>query len=266
MNYTLEDFKNELKPYFNFGELYGSVWLLSDGTTLPSYMKDQSKGTLHDELLDNLNELYEENKISEECVRYFNDKVVDDFHCIQLNSRECCIRLFRNEISSSEWWTIYDWIEFFIGSHHNDSFEVTWENKEGTTNWSTIRPSEFLDDPDDILKHIRRLFTHKEIYQEELNKKHKVKPYERKLDMINGTDVFHEMRNLNESCYGVITADARANRQSNIEFKSLSAAIKKAKGLMKTSPSYVTYIEILGDDNICYKSWSKVDDTWKLNK
>lgn len=85
--------------------------------------------------------------------------------------------------------------------------------------------------------------------------------------MISGTDIFHEMRNLNEPCYGVITADARANRQSNIDgFKSLNTAIRKAKELMKTSPSYVTHIEVVGDDNICYKSWSKVDGTWKLNK
>lgn len=183
MSYSLEDFKNELKPYFNFGELYGSVWLLSDGTTLPAYTKTggYSKAVaLHDDTINILTELNEEGKISEECVRYFNDKVVDDFHCIQLNSRECCIRLFRPEISSSEWWTIYDWIEFFIGEHHNDPFEVTWENKEGTTNWSTIRPSDFLDDPDAILKHIKRLFIHKEIYQEGLNRRHKVKAYERK--------------------------------------------------------------------------------------
>lgn len=84
--------------------------------------------------------------------------------------------------------------------------------------------------------------------------------------MINGTEVFHDMRNLNESFYSVATSDSRGTPQSSIEFKSLSGAIKKAKELMKTSPDYVTYIEIMGDDNICYKSWSKVDDKWKLNK
>lgn len=85
--------------------------------------------------------------------------------------------------------------------------------------------------------------------------------------MINGTGVFHEMRNLNESGYGILTSDARANQQSNIDgFKSLKAAIRKAKELMITSPNYVTDICIMGDDNICHMSWSKVDDGWKLNK